>query len=663
MATTEKSILNRIYIVGAVLLVIALGIVVKIINIQFVDGDKYRAKAEQRIFKNDTIPANRGNLYDANGQLLATSISKYDIRFDAIAPSEADFNEYIGALSDSLSRKLNRPKSYFTKKLRAARNNRNRYLLITKNLNYSDYIQIKSFPLFRKGPYRGGIIVEQRVVREHPLGKMAERIVGYDRPGSAPVGLEGAFSQHLRGSNGVRQKQKISQNQWKPISGANEIEPQDGYDVYTTIDVNMQDVAHHALLEQLEYFKAEHGTAVVMEVATGEIKALSNLGRGESGKYFEKRNYAVWESHEPGSTFKLMSVVAALEDKVVDTSTIFDTRGGKISYYGRDVKDSKYGGYGKISVARAFEVSSNTALVQMITDNYKGKDQSARYVDRLYSMGLNKRLDLSITGEGIPRIPHPEDKHWSGTSLPWMAFGYGVHLTPLQTLTFYNAIANNGVMVKPRLIREVRSKDQLIERFDRSILNPSICSQETVDKVKVMMENVVKRGTADNLFSESFSMAGKTGTCQTGYGDKNKKLEYIASFAGYFPADKPKYSCIVVIHKPNTAKGYYGNIVAGPVFKKIAQKIYANNPMLDEVPLPQIATTDIIKSQEAFYSQAQSTSNKIPNLKGMDAMDAITLLENLGAKVMLKGKGKVKEQSAAPGTRVKTNDQITLTLS
>jgi len=336
----------------------------------------------------------------------------------------------------------------------------------------------------------------------------------------------------------VRLKQKISQNQWKPINGANELEPQDGYDVYTTIDVNMQDVAHHALLEQLEYYEADHGTAVVMEVATGEIKALSNLGRGTSGKYYEKRNYAVWESHEPGSTFKLMSVIAALEDKVVDTSTVFDTQKGKLTYYGFDVRDSKYGGYGKISVAKAFELSSNTALVQMVQNNYKNDPE--RYVDRLYSLGLNKKLNLPISGEGSPKIPHPDDTDWNGITLPWMAYGYGVELTPLQTLTFYNAVANNGVMVKPRLIREVRAKEKLIDRFDREILNPSICSQETVDKVKVMMENVVRRGTADNLYSDSFSMAGKTGTCQVNYAVKGKSLEYVASFAGHFPADEPK---------------------------------------------------------------------------------------------------------------------------
>ncbi len=658
MATSDKNILTRMYVVGAILAIVGLLIVVQTVQIQFVDGDNYRAKADLRIFKNDTIPANRGNLYDSNGQLLATSINRYDIRFDALSPSDEDFNELVGALSDSLSRKLNQTKSHYLSKLRKARSTKNRYLLIARNLNYGDYKAIKSFPLFNKGPYRGGIIIEQRVVREHPLGKMAERIVGYDRPGSAPVGLEGAFSPFLRGSNGVRLKQKIAKNQWKPINSSNELEPKDGYDVYTTIDVNMQDVAHHALLEQLEYFEADHGTAVVMEVETGEIKAISNLGRGKSGKYFEKRNYAIWESHEPGSTFKLMSVIAALEDRVVDTSTVFDTKNGKISYYGRNVRDSKYGGYGNISVAKAFEVSSNTALVQMIHDNYKNREED--YVDRLYSMNLNDKIGLPVVGEGAPMIPHPDDETWSGLSLPWMGFGYGVQLTALQTLTFYNAVANNGVMVKPRLIREVRSKDRIVEKYDREIINPAICSQNTIDKVKVMMENVVKRGTADNLYSENFSMAGKTGTCQAEYW--KSPGNYIASFAGYFPADEPRYSCIVVIHRPNVSKGYYGNIVAGPVFKKIAQKIYSNNPMIDKVDQLDQNLPEIERSQKSYYAKVQSTSNKLPNLKGMEAMDAITIAENLGLKVRLIGTGKVSNQSLVPGTRIMATDQITLTL-
>lgn len=659
MATTEKATHNRMYIVAVLLLLVGLSIVGKTLYIQIAQGDKYRQLAEQQIFKNDTIAANRGNLYDANGQLLATSISKYDIRFDAVTPYDKDFNEFVGPLATSLSRKLNKPKSYYLEKLKRARANKNRYLLIAEDLNYGDYMEIKAYPLFKKGPYRGGLIIEEHGVREHPLGAMAERIVGYDRPGSPPVGLEGAFGPYLRGVDGVRLKQKISKNQWKPINSANEVEPRDGYDVYTTIDVNMQDVAHHALLEQLEYFEADHGTAVVMEVATGEIKALTNLGRGKDGSYFEKRNYAVWESHEPGSTFKLMSVVAALEDKKVDTSTVFDTTGGVVTYYNRNVRDSKPGGYGKISVARAFELSSNVALVKMVRENYK--DDPERYVDRLYNMNLNEKINLPISGEGSPRIPHPDDgSSWSGTTLPWMAYGYSVSLTALQTLTFYNAIANNGLMVRPRLIREIRSKDKLIQRFDRDIINPSVCSQETVNKVKVMMENVVRRGTAQNLYSENFSMAGKTGTCQKEYWKSSGN--YISSFAGYFPADNPKYSCIVVIHKPNVAKGYYGNIVAGPVFKTIAQKIYATSPLIDKVNMPKTVPTRIQSSLDNYYTKVQSENKSMPDLRGMEAMDAVALLENMGARVATKGRGRVSLQSLAPGTTIRKNTNITLTL-
>ncbi len=659
MPTTDKNILHRIYAVSIFFAIVAIAIIVQIVHIQFVEGDEYRAKSEERIFRNQVVDANRGNLYDSNGQLLATSITKYDLRFDAVAPNQKDFNSDVDGLASSLSRKLDIPKSELLQKFRKARTNNSRYLKIAQNLSFTDLQEIKKFPLFNRGVYRGGLIIEPHVKREYPLGKMAERLVGYDEPGKPSVGLEGAYRTFLKGENGSRLEQKISGNEWKPINNVNEIEPRDGLDVYTTIDVNMQDVAHHALLEQLEYFEAHHGTAVVMEVATGEIKALTNLGRSSDGKYFEKRNYALWESHEPGSTFKLMSVIAALEDKVVDTSTVFDTQGGKISYYGRNVRDSKHGGYGKISVARAFELSSNTALVQMVQDSYK--DDPERYVDRLYSMNIQNKLDLPIIGEGQPLIPHPDDPNWSGLSLPWMGFGYGVQMTPLQTLTFYNAVANNGVMVKPRLIKEVRSKNKLIEKYDRKIINPSICSQETINKVKVMMENVVRRGTADNLYSKNFSMAGKTGTCQTEYwkGAGN----YIASFAGYFPADKPKYSCIVVIHKPNTSKGYYGNIVAGPVFKKIAQKIYASNPQSDEVQMPESVPAEILKSQEAYFAKARKAVKNIPDLRGMEAMDAIAIIENLGAKVKIVGSGKVASQSIKPGTAIAKSQQVILTLS
>jgi cell division protein FtsI (penicillin-binding protein 3) len=580
LATTKKHIINRTYIVSALILILAISIVVKLINIQFVKGDYYIGLSEENNIKNIIIPANRGSVYSSGGKLLATSVPKYDIRFDALAPSDKNFNENLTKLSNSLSVFYNKPANYYMKLLKNARDSKNRYLLIARNLGYNDQVKIKNFPLLNLGSFKGGLIIEQKTKRDYPMGGVAQRTIGYERKDDqgnvTRPGIDGAFgSKYLQGVDGKRLSQKIGKGQWKPIEDFNQIEPQDGLDIYTTIDVKIQDVAHFALLEQLEKFKADHGSVVVMEVSTGEVKAISNLGRTSVGTYYEKLNYAVGESHEPGSTFKLMGMVAALEDKVVDTSDVIDTERGVLSFYGRNVRDSKKGGYGKISVAKAFEVSSNTAMVKLVNDNYK--DNPEKFIDRLYSMGLNNTLDLPILGEGIPKITHPSDKNnWDGLDLPWMAFGYGVSITPLQTLAFYNAIANDGVMLKPRFLKEVKDFDKTIEVFNKEVINPSVCSKETARKVQKMMQNVVekKHGTAHNIYSPSFSMAGKTGTCQTEYW-KESGL-YISSFAGYFPAENPKYSCIVVIHKPEKKIGYYGNVVAAPVFKKIAQKIYSS---------------------------------------------------------------------------------------
>ncbi|WP_414652569.1 peptidoglycan D,D-transpeptidase FtsI family protein, partial [Gelidibacter sp.] len=542
--------------------VFALAVVFKLFTIQMVHGDKYRDLAEKRTVKNDTIPANRGNVYASDGSLLATSIPKYDIRFDALTPTSKTFESLLKPLSDSLSKYSGKSSGYYEKELRKARANKNRYFLLARNISYTDYARIRNFPLLNLGAIRGGLIVEQTTKREHPMGGIAQRSIGYERKDKdghyVRAGIDGAFGEmYLRGTDGHRMKQKIGKGQWKPITDYNEVEPRDGYDVYTTIDVNIQDIAHHALLEQLEKYKADHGSVIVMETKTGEIKAISNLGRNSDGHYYERLNYAVGESSEPGSTFKIMAITAALEDKVIDTSDVVDTQKGVLSYYGKKVRDSKHGGYGKITIAKAIEVSSNTAIVAAIDKAYK--DQPSKFVDRLYAMNLNNRLDLPIIGEPEPIIPDPRIKNgrWSGIALQWMAYGYGVSFTPLQTLTFYNAIANNGEMVKPQFLREVREFDKTIVPFKKEVINPKICSQETVDKVKKLLENVVERGTGSKLYSPNFSMAGKTGTCQKDYANKDK-LSYISSFAGFFPADNPKYSCIVVIHEPDKSVGYYG---------------------------------------------------------------------------------------------------------
>ena len=669
MSDSQTNILNKLYFISGCMFVFALMVVYNLTKIQFVNGDSYRALAEKRTLKDVVIPANRGNVYSLNGNLLATSVPKYDIRIDLVTSTTQNFEMFLGGLCDSLSNFNKSSKSELQKQLRKARENKNRYFLLASNLDYSDYLRFRSFPLLKLGSFRGGLIVEQKTKRDYPLGGIAQRSIGYERMDTqgyiTRVGIDGAFGEkYLRGVNGKRLKQSIGKGQWKPIDDFNQTEPKDGYDVYTTIDVNIQDIAHHALLEQLEIYKADHGSVVVMETKTGEIRAISNLGRNLEGNYYERLNYAIGESHEPGSTFKLMALAVALEDQKIDTTSIVDTKDGVLSFYGNKVRDSKKGGYGKISVAEAFEVSSNTGVVSAVYEAYK-KNPSL-FVDGLYRMNLRDSLGLALVGEGKSIIPDPRIKNnrWSGIALQWMAYGYGVSFTPLQTLTFYNAIANDGKMVKPRFLKEVKAIDQSVEVFETEVINAQICKPATIKKLQALLKNVVEKphGTAHGLYSENFSMAGKTGTCQKNYSSKDQ-LNYISTFSGYFPADSPKYSCIVVIHEPDKNVGYYGADVSGPVFKKIAQKIYNDAPSMDFIDNIN-QTSEAVQNQfQAYFKLAQAATNIMPDLKGMPAMDAIAILENMGLKVTTIGDGIVEKQSLVSGQKVKPNTNIVLELS
>ena len=667
MAVEDKYISYRIYLVAFAIFLMAIAIAVKLTNIQWVEGDYYRKLAKERTVKNFVIPANKGNIYSADGSLLATSIPNYEIRFDAVAPKTEAFEKNIKSLSDSLATVLGKSSNYFENELRKARANKNRYYLIARKLSYTQYFKIKGFPLFKLGAYKGGIIIEQETVREHPIGKIAERTVGYERTSHGESldgkGIEWAFRKYLNGKDGKILKQKIAKGQWKPIRDINEVDPQDGYDVISTIDVYIQDIAHHALLKQLELYEADHGCVVVMETKTGHVKAISNLGRAKDGTYYETTNYAVAESHEPGSTYKLADLMALLEDKKADTSTVYDSKGGVIMYSGKKVRDSHEGGYGKISLARGFELSSNTVLVQAVYNAYK--EEPSKFVNHLNNFGLNKPLGLSIKGEGRPYIPQPSDKNWSNISLPWMAFGYGVSITPMQTLAFYNAVANNGEMVKPQFVSEIKEWNRTIKKYEKEVLNPRICSPETISKLKAVLANVVKKGTGSKLYSKDFSMAGKTGTAAVNYGkDGGSGKYYASSFVGYFPADKPMYSCIVVVHKPSTAlNNYYGADVAGPVFKRIAQKIFTDAPSTNEISNLNRKIARQENNYNSYFDKLEKKVQLIPNVKGMSGMDAVALLENLGVKVRATGVGKVKKQSLAAGENIVKNTTILLELS
>ena len=663
----DKKLSYRIFLVAFGVLLLAIGVVFKLTQIQWTDGGYYRELAEESTIKPFDVPANQGNIYSADGSLLAISIPSYTIRFDALASKDEDFNQNIKVLSDSLSVMFGKPSAFYRNELQRARVNRNRYYLIARNLNYTSYMRLKSFPLFNLGMYKGGVITEQKTVRQHPVGRIAERTIGYRRLNAdstyTNIGIEGAFQEYINGKDGKVVKQKMAKGQWKPINDNNEIEPQDGYDVISTIDVYIQDIAHHALLKQLEYYEADHGCVVVMEVKTGEVKAISNLGRLRNGTYAETINYAVWESQEPGSTFKIASLIALLEDKKVDTAQVYDTQGGEIIIHKRKVRDSKKGGYGKISLARAIEVSSNTAIVQAVYENYK--DNPSQFIDRLYAMNLNEPLGIPIQGEGKPVIYHPKHnkENWSGLTLPWMAYGYNLQLTPLQTLTLYNAIANNGEMVKPQFVKEIKEWNKTVVKFDKEVINPKICSNATLKQVQNILKNVVEKGTARKMYSPNFSMAGKTGTAQVGYVNRDS-MYYASSFAGYFPVDNPKYSCIVVVHKPRTNTGdFYGAGVAGPVFKAVAQKIFTDSPTQNEVKDLNLPNAKQEKNYEKYNTIVNKNPSTVPNVKGMPGMDAIALLENLGLKVKITGNGKVKSQSIPVGQKIEKNKTIVLELT
>lgn len=687
-------------------LLIALVIIGRILYLQLITGDEIREKAEDLTMKYVSIEPNRGDIYSNDGKrLLSTSVPFYEIRMDlnSNALENRVFNSGIDSLSYCLSRMFgDQSKSDYKKELITARSKGERYHLISRRISHRQLQEMKEFPIFRLGRYKGGFIVIQKNHRIRPHHMLAARTIGYLNEGESGnmVGIEGAYDQYLKGVTGVRLMQKTAGNIWIPVNDRNEVEPKNGYDLVTTIDINIQDVAEYALLRQLKLHNAHHGCAVLMEVETGEVKAIVNLQRNQRGDYEETYNYAIAESTEPGSTFKLMSLIAAMEDGYVEPEDTVDTGKGSIKFYDKVIKDTREEGYGKITVQNAFEVSSNVGISQIIYKYYK--DNEEKFVDRLYRMHLNEPLNIEIKGEGIPHIQHPDDPLWSGISLPMMSHGYEIRMTPLHVLTFYNAIANDGKMIKPIFVKEITNYGRVIKSFSPEVIDPSICSRSTLKKAQKMLEGVVENGTAMNLKNENFRIAGKTGTAQIAnekYGYKvNSKISYQASFVGYFPAEKPEYSCIVVVNSPSSAV-YYGNLVAGPVFKEIANKVYASrldiheavnhrrsdlaeipyskngnkvelNTVLDYLNIPStpgsfesdwVATTR--KEDHIGVNDLNFSRGLVPNVKEMGLKDAIYLLEQTGLVVEVRGKGKVMNQSILAGSRVQKGDRIILTMS
>ena len=583
--SVKREILRRVTLVYLSFLLLGLVIISRILYLQVFEKDKWMDQANSFSLKTMNIDANRGSINASDGRLLASSVPYYEIHFDAACENLSDRMFYRGV--DSLALCLSqlfgdKSRETYKRSLIEARQKGRRYHLVKSGVNYIQLKKLKTFPIFRLGRYKGGLIYMQENRRIRPHQDLAARVIGYTSKeiNGNVVGIEGAYNDYLAGTQGLRLMQRLNGDVWMPMNDRNEIEPRDGEDIITTLDINLQDVAHNALKQQLISHDAQHGTVVLMEVGTGEVKAMVNLGKDENGYYREIQNYAIGESTEPGSTFKLPALIAALEDGVIDLEDTIDTGNGTFKYYDKVIRDDKHeqGGYGRISVEQVFEYSSNVGMAKIITGAYKEKP--GEFIDRLYGMRLNEKLGIDIKGEGKPEIGYPGDKFWSGISLAMISHGYELRITPLQTLTFYNAIANGGRMVKPRFVKEIRYHGKLVKRYDTEVLQSMVCSRSTLRKVRKILEGVVEKGTAKNLNNPLIRIAGKTGTNQIynkKYGYRsNREVSYQASFVGYFPADDPQYSCIVVVNSPSR-NVYYGNMVAGPVFLEIAKKVYATS--------------------------------------------------------------------------------------
>lgn len=674
---------------------VMLTVIFRVVNIQYGDvvPDAPMAADSSGIMPTrvDSVAPMRGRVLAADGSDLVTSIPLYDLHLDMTVISDELFKE-VDSLAINLARVFpEKTRNEWEAYLRKGRSEKRQYLLIDRDVKYTLLQEVEDFPIFRESQYKGGLIIEQHYERQKPNGMLASRTLGYNREGARPVGLEGGFDQYLVGEYGLRTKQWVN-GSWKPVSADNLIDPVAGYDVVTSLDINIQEVAQNELRNQLEAQNAVHGSVVLMEVETGYIKAIANLTKGADGGYYETFNHALGTKTDPGSTFKLASLMALLEDGKVD---ITDEVGayGEYHFYDHTTYDSHEGGYGRITVQRAFEVSSNV-FSKIVNDAYY--EDAQKYVDRIKSFGLGDTLGLDVAGEPFPVIKNRGEDGWSGITLPQMAIGYEVELTPLQILAFYNAVANDGEKVKPQFVTEIRQGNETVKKFEKVVLNEKICSDATLEKLKICLEGVVKDGTGRMLQSANFDIAGKTGTAKLvntnqGYGD-----DYQASFVGYFPADNPKYSCIVTIAGPT--KQIYGAQVSGTVFTAIADKVYSSsmqyhdNYNITHAPIKTVpkvkngsaAETNVVLSkmklnyrdeaQGGAWTTATSTNDqitlapkmiaakKVPNVKGMPLNDAVYLLENIGLRVKVAGHGTVVNQSQQAGAELVKGTLITLEL-
>jgi cell division protein FtsI (penicillin-binding protein 3) len=691
----KKSILLRVRVAFLFVLLFAIAVVVKINHIQMVQGEKWVTMGEQISFDYKKVKATRGNIYSDNGSLLATSLPFYKVAFDATLPNEKIFDAGV----DSLARKLStfykdKPYLEYKRMLIDARKAGKQYIIINrKQIGYQDKKMMAEWPIFREGRLRGGVIFEKVDVRYRPFANLSRRTIGFVNENEKGAGLEYSFNDQLSGQDGYAYYQKIAGGVWKPVFDRENIKATNGLDLQTTIDINLQDVAETALHKAMRQHNADDGLVVVMEVKTGAVKAIANLSSDGNGNFYEKFNFAAGGLFEPGSTFKLITMMALLEDSNIELTDSIDTGNGEHMFYKNRVRDHEEGGLGKITIREAFEHSSNVAMAKLADKNFGTRPQ--KFMDHVERLKLHQPLGIQISGEPQPKFKWPGQKGWSGISLPWMAYGYGIEITPLHTLTMYNAVANNGKMIKPVFVESVKRADNEKEHFSTDVIVNKICSGKTLNKLKMMLEGVVENGTAKGIRGTHYRIAGKTGTAQILENGRYTK-KYITSFVGYFPAHAPKYSAIVLIKNP---RGWhqYGSNVAAPVFKEIADNIYSRDinlhlamekkyvepgifPVIragnqeeltmlcNELGISNHSSSEedwvrtSIKGNSINWRKNTIGQGMVPDVQGMTFRDALYLLEQSGLTVIYEGKGRVVSQSLTAGRKVSKGDRIYIQL-
>jgi cell division protein FtsI (penicillin-binding protein 3) len=690
----SDKVMPRYFAIAVVLTLIGFAVVGKAMYIMTAKKDYWTQVADRLKRDSVSVRPSRGNILSCDGQLMASSIPEYKVymdfqagRDDSIHAHKQDsiWEEKIDTICEGLSQIFPSKTAAEFKthlmegKKRVLKNGKEgarHYPIWPRRIDYNTFCEVRKLPIFKEPIYKGGFHWEEFNARRRPFGSLAQRTVGdmFGAKDSAKYGLELSYDSILRGKNGLMHRRKILSKYLDiPV-----LLPEDGADIVTTIDVGMQDLAERAMIEELKEINGEMGVAILMEVKTGDIKAIVNMSRGSDGEYHEAVNNAISYRCEPGSVFKTASFLVALDDGVVDTSFVIHTGSGVMNMHGRDMKDHNWrrGGYQDINVARALEVSSNIG-VSYVIDKFYGSNPK-KYVEGLYRVGIHEDLKIPLVGYHTPMIRIPDTKttdrakYWSKTTLPWMSIGYETQIAPINTVAFYNAIANNGKMMQPRFVKQIVKNGEVIKEFEPVVLKERIAKPQAIKTMQTILEHVVSQGLGKRAGSKSFKVAGKTGTAQIAdqFGGYHSGItRYWLSFAGYFPADDPRYTCIVCLKKSGLPAS--GGGMSGLVFHHISEGVMAQNLKLDvndardtlSIMVPDVKGGDLLAANYVLnHLGVKTNTNKsdvstqkgvIPNVIGMGARDAVYQLESRGVKVKLKGRGKVKSQSIYAGTSVK----------